>query len=232
MSVGTYTRHPRTPDGIRKRRRKAEPLTDEQRAFAERHLDICFYVAARFAKTCPAIQREDFYQAAFEGLADAVKGFDPGRGLKFESYAPRRVAGACLDMMRDEGTVRVPKAARKEGLDPAVTSILSIDRVVALKYEETSASEVILPPADVPPPWAALAAVDDFEALLVGLTAREKSVMRMLYGAVPLTMKQVGCRFDMSESRISQMHAACCERIRERAIRLGVRRPTREGAAS
>lgn len=196
--------------------RRAAKLTDEQRDFAERYLWLCDLKAKRFAAKCPYIDEDEFYQAAFQGLADAVKGFDSGRKVKFESYADRRVIGACVDLMRESGTIRTPRSKRKNPL-----YCESIDREYRDSKENASAThgdesygEFILPPANVPPPGTEMESDDSFEAWLRGLTAVEKFVMRSYYGAVPMTMKQIGYHVDLSESRVSQLHDAILERLR------------------
>src|SRR4051812_11872507 len=86
--------------------RKAAPLTDGQREMASRpeYLEWCRLKAQKYAKRCRrrgvfSLDEGDFYQACFEGLSDAIKGYDPEGGVSFESYAYRRMEGACLDEM-------------------------------------------------------------------------------------------------------------------------------------
>ena len=53
---------------------------------------------------------EDLEQAGMIGLVEAAHRFDAGRGTPFEGYARRRVRGAMVDAVRDQGrTVRVPR---------------------------------------------------------------------------------------------------------------------------
>jgi RNA polymerase sigma factor for flagellar operon FliA len=47
-----------------------------------------------------SLGREDLLSHALLGLIDAVDNFDPGRDVRFESYASRRVRGAVLDALR------------------------------------------------------------------------------------------------------------------------------------
>lgn len=196
--------------------RRAAKLTDEQRDFAEQYLWLCDLKAKRFAAKCPYIDKEEFYQVAFEGLADAVKGFDPGEGVKFETWADRRIIGACLDMMRASGTIRTPRSRRK---DPH--RCVSIHSRFGRYNDAVIADEICIggdgytPVLDsTPPPGMEMESDDCFEAWLRGLTAVEKFVMRSYYGAVPMTMKQIGYHVDLSESRVSQMHDAILERLR------------------
>ena len=45
------------------------------------------------------------------GLVDAALGFDPGKGIRFETYAAIRVRGAIIDAMRKRDWV--PRNVRK-----------------------------------------------------------------------------------------------------------------------
>ncbi len=46
------------------------------------------------------------------GLIDAIERFDPSRGVKFETYAPRRIAGAIRDELR--AVDWVPRSVRRK----------------------------------------------------------------------------------------------------------------------
>lgn len=200
-----------------KSERKARPLTEAERKQSEEYLPMCGHTAKSFARKYPMIDEDEFFQAAFEGLADAVKAFDPSRTWQFGTYALQRVRGACLDMMRRQGIIHVPPSARKEGVSLRIVS-LDADLMRDDSRGSPSQSLYFHPAADTPPPDAAQTAADEFEGMLSGLNEREKFVMRGLYGAVPITMKQVGYQLDMSESRISQIHADLLERIKDRAV--------------
>lgn len=45
---------------------------------------------------------QDLRQAGFFGLMDAASKFDPSRGVKFATYATRRIIGAAIDQLRRE----------------------------------------------------------------------------------------------------------------------------------
>ena len=67
----------------------------------EHYLPLVKLVAIRIRKTLPCgAEKEELSQAGALGLIDAVEKFDQGRGLRFETYAPRRIAGAMLDYLR------------------------------------------------------------------------------------------------------------------------------------
>ncbi|MDI3269478.1 MAG: FliA/WhiG family RNA polymerase sigma factor [Bacillota bacterium] len=68
----------------------------------ERYLPLVKYVAGRLAMGLPAhVDMEDLYSYGVFGLLDALKKFDPSRGVKFETYAFTRIRGSILDGLRE-----------------------------------------------------------------------------------------------------------------------------------
>lgn len=196
------------------------PLTDAQRDEAEKYLKLCGYAADRFARRYRGIGRDEYLSAAFEGLADAVKGFDPARGVTLEYYAPRRIEGACLDLMRaeDGGVVRRTRWGRAVAAAGAGYRVLSLDGEAA----SPGRAEALLPPDPAPPPGAALADREGFERLLVGLRAVETFVVRKVYGPEDWSFDRVGAHLELSPSRIGQIHRAALAKVARRATRLGL----------
>jgi RNA polymerase sigma factor for flagellar operon FliA len=59
------------------------------------------YVAGRVATGLPAnIEQADLVSYGIFGLIDAIEKFEPGRGIKFETYAISRIRGAIIDELR------------------------------------------------------------------------------------------------------------------------------------
>src|SRR4051812_12753057 len=52
------------------------------------------------AKAPPYQDREDILSYAHHGLLDAIQRFKPAMGVKFETYATRRITGAIIDGQR------------------------------------------------------------------------------------------------------------------------------------
>ncbi|HHY93637.1 MAG TPA: FliA/WhiG family RNA polymerase sigma factor [Firmicutes bacterium] len=68
---------------------------------AVNYLPLVKYVAGRIRMTLPAFVEEgDLVGYGVLGLLDALQKFDPGRGVKFETYAVTRIRGAILDGLR------------------------------------------------------------------------------------------------------------------------------------
>jgi RNA polymerase sigma factor for flagellar operon FliA len=74
------------------------------------------YVVGRMAIGLPGVlSTEDLNSHATIGLIDAIERFDPGRGLKFESYAIARLRGSVVDVVRRLGAT--PRGARRKMRD-------------------------------------------------------------------------------------------------------------------
>lgn len=59
----------------------------------------------------PNLEREDLFTAGAMGLIKAVDQFDPGRQVKFETYAIALIRGAILESLREEDWV--PRSVRE-----------------------------------------------------------------------------------------------------------------------
>ena len=67
----------------------------------EKYLPLVRYIAERMLAKLPQnINVEDLQSAGVLGLLDAVRGFDPERGVKFETYCSTRIRGSILDELR------------------------------------------------------------------------------------------------------------------------------------
>ena len=67
----------------------------------EKSLPLVRYIAERVLSKLPqSIQVDDLESAGVLGLMDAVRGYDPERGVKFETYCTTRIRGAILDELR------------------------------------------------------------------------------------------------------------------------------------
>src|ERR671910_1572583 len=76
-------------------------------------------LARRVAATMPhSIDLSDLVQDGVLGLIDAAHRFDEARGIKFETFAERRVRGAMIDALRRDAWPRGVRRQRRE-LDAA-----------------------------------------------------------------------------------------------------------------
>lgn len=72
-------------------------------------------LARRVAATMPhSIDLGDLVQDGVIGLIDAARRFDDARGIKFETFAERRVRGAMIDALRKDAWPRGVRRQRRE----------------------------------------------------------------------------------------------------------------------
>jgi RNA polymerase sigma factor for flagellar operon FliA len=72
-------------------------------------------LARRMAATMPhSIDLSDLVQDGVIGLIDAAERFDEARGIKFETFAERRIRGAMIDALRKDAWPRGVRRVRRE----------------------------------------------------------------------------------------------------------------------
>jgi RNA polymerase sigma factor for flagellar operon FliA len=87
---------------------------DARNRLIENFLPIVKYTAERLHTKLPdEVEVDDLISAGIFGLVDAVNAFDPGRGVKFETYCAPRIRGAILDELRSMDWV--PRLVRSRG---------------------------------------------------------------------------------------------------------------------
>ncbi len=93
---------------MRSQRKKENPLVVSGIPFVQQ-------LARRVAATMPhSIDIGDLVQDGVIGLIDAARRFDGGRGIKFETFAERRVRGAMIDALRKDAWPRGVRRQRRE----------------------------------------------------------------------------------------------------------------------
>nr|WP_320132186.1 FliA/WhiG family RNA polymerase sigma factor [uncultured Holophaga sp.] len=93
-----------------------ELLPEERDALITECLPLVKFVAHRISSRLPShVEVEDLIHSGILGLLDAVKKFEPGRNVKFKTYAEQRIRGAILDGLRDLDWV--PRSLRRKKKD-------------------------------------------------------------------------------------------------------------------
>jgi len=91
------------------------PLAVSQQDRVEACLPFVQSLARRMASTMPhSIDLSDLVQDGVLGLIDAANRFDEDRGIKFETFAERRVRGAMIDALRRDAWPRGVRRVRRE----------------------------------------------------------------------------------------------------------------------
>src|SRR5712672_156526 len=98
---------------------RAQTVSASQNRRVVASLPFVEQLARRVASTMPhSIDIGDLVQDGVIGLIDAAHRFDESRGIKFETFAERRIRGAMIDALRKDAWPRGVRRQRRE-LDAA-----------------------------------------------------------------------------------------------------------------
>ncbi len=90
----------------------------------ENYRPLVRYAAERLHSKLPdKVELDDLVSAGTFGLMDAIDAFDPGRGVKFETYCSARIRGSILDELRSMDWVPRLVRARASQLIRATQSL-------------------------------------------------------------------------------------------------------------
>jgi len=175
------------------------------------------------------VEESDLISYGLLGLISAIERFDPGREIKFETFAITRIKGSIIDELRSLDWV--PRSVRAKARE--------IERMNA-KLEH----ELHRAPTDQEMATALEMTVDDFQASLLDtiqdpqapdpahamdqtetkdrladaiarLPEREKLVIALYYYE-NLTLREIGEVLGVTESRVSQLHTKAVLRLKSR----------------
>jgi RNA polymerase sigma factor for flagellar operon FliA len=94
---------------------RVQPLAARHRDRIAAGLPFVESLARRVASSMPhSIELNDLVQDGMLGLIDAACRFDEARGIKFETFAERRVRGAMIDALRKDAWPRGVRRQRRE----------------------------------------------------------------------------------------------------------------------
>lgn len=92
-----------------------QPLRDDQQDRVLASRSFVETLARRVAASMPhGVDMSDLVQDGMIGLIDAMHRFDEGRGIRFETFAERRVRGAMIDALRRDAWPRGVRRQRRE----------------------------------------------------------------------------------------------------------------------
>ena len=116
LACSSASRHgPREPAFLEERSMQRQPLAARQRDRIAAGLPFVESLARRVASSMPhSIELGDLVQDGMLGLIDAACRFDEARGIKFETFAERRVRGAMIDALRRDAWPRGVRRQRRE----------------------------------------------------------------------------------------------------------------------
>jgi RNA polymerase sigma factor for flagellar operon FliA len=206
-----------------------------------RYLPLVDLHAAHLAASLPRhVSREDLVQSGVLGLLEALKRFDPSRGIKFETYAGRRIRGAMLDelrrlswlprslfrQMRDLERIS-QRLAGSLGREPSELELASEMGMSLLELQKTvrqiHKSKVLsledkmrIPGPEDEGALDDILAREEKEILARAIDTLEDRyrLILALYYQENLKLKEIGLILGVSESRVCQLHARAVEKLR------------------
>lgn len=99
---------------------------EERNALVLEHLGLVRTIAERVAMTLPeSIDVDDLTGSGFLGLLDAAVKYDPERGVRFPTYAAKRIRGEMLDELRRNDWVPRMIRTKANRLEKATTALAS-----------------------------------------------------------------------------------------------------------
>jgi RNA polymerase sigma factor for flagellar operon FliA len=122
------------------------------------------YVAGRVSANLPqTVENADLISYGLFGLIDAIEKFEPGRQIKFETYAISRIKGAIIDELRSLDWVPRSVRARARDIERAIVALEG--RLMRTPTDAEVADELGLPLSDLQDIFAKLsyASVISFE---------------------------------------------------------------------
>lgn len=169
------------------------------------NLGLAAVIAGKMAKRLPRhLDPQDIQQDARLGLIYAAAKYDTRRNTSFSGYARRRIGGAVLDGLRQ--TDHLSRGARA--------------RIKAEGTEPAAGPLQLAAPEEIP---GGLLAPDQYaagrERQLLLATAIETLPVRLrivlcAYYRGGKTMREIGNRLGVNESRVSQLHARALHLLR------------------
>jgi RNA polymerase sigma factor for flagellar operon FliA len=184
-------------------------MTDhtEANALAIANMHLVKQMAVKLKATMPSfVDCEDLEGAGYLGLIQASRSFDVTRGVKFRTYARRRIRGQMFDWLRrDDWVPRLERARlKREGL-PVPVAVKSIEtvhddpdyagHVVRLRHMIASQHPGPEHDVDIADFWTApLPELDDVETRILQMYYRDG-----------MTQRQIGAILGFSESRANQI---------------------------
>lgn len=240
------------PNTTPRRAQSRGPSHDGTNELVVKLLPLVKRVALQLRGRLPAhIELDDLVGEGTIGLIDAVRKFDPARGVTIESYARYRIRGAILDSLRDQDHASRDMRKRIKKIESTCWELerqlgrpagdCEMAQAMGLSLAEwherlgelqrlgfegpgcriapepgRRVKENDLPAGTEDNPFALCYRREQRDFLsraLACLTERERSIMTFYYKD-SLTMKQIGSRLGIDESRVSQLHSGALARLR------------------
>ena len=209
----------------------------------ENYLSLVKLVAGRIAMSLPQhVDRDDLISNGFFGLLDAIEKFDPGRGIKFETYGVARIRGAILDAIRAQDWVPTSLRQKAKQYEQVIASLehklgrSATDEEISTELgievgelyqllSKLNASTLIPLDEFIKTETSSGQTVNHSQQLETEETKRlladhidklpeKERLVVSLYYYEGLTLKEISLILKLSEARISQLHTKAILRLR------------------
>ncbi len=242
----------RVNDGPIEPSRHSPPLADRGRsmqraadedALIRENLPLVRKIAGSLHRQLPPnMEYDDLLQAGTVGLLEALRGFDPDRGVAFNTYANVRIHGAMLDEIRR--SVWAPRSVFQKArrIDAVIRSLqnesghkarpkevarrlgMSVDQFDELAREARfrefcqidNVPESGWESGERTPPEVVEEErfTDDLVQAIDRLPERERKILNMYYEQ-DMKLHEIGDAIGLTESRVCQLHKQAVIHIRE-----------------
>lgn len=170
---------------------------DTMQKLVVQYVPLANKLAYQKKKSLPKfVDVEDLKSAAYLGLVEAASRFDDTLGIAFSTFAYPRIFGAIHDYLREQGWIKrgdlTPVLSLDLPSDDGENCVLK-DTIEGKRLDDTE---------------------ECFEVITLNLDDQAKAVLRH-YFIDEYSMKEVGERFGVSESRISQLIKFYKNKIRD-----------------
>ncbi|HMO94474.1 MAG TPA: sigma-70 family RNA polymerase sigma factor [Tepidiformaceae bacterium] len=210
---------------------------EEQQALVMQYAPLVRRVARSLPLEIPGLlEFEDAVGYGTCGLVEAVRRYDPSKGTNFHAYAVQRIRGSMIDAFRELESAlgRTPsdqEAASHLGItvdqyrDAHSNSrwvTVSLDRMLERDEDGDSFPAAEMPTAeediDFTRSFDERELHEDLARSVMALPERERLVVSLYY-VERLTMKDIASVLQVSETRVSQLHAQAVKRLRRALLR-------------
>lgn len=226
-------------------RYKESKTTFIRNEIAKMNINLVRFIVEKVYFASALASKDDLFNIGAIGLIEAVEKYDPDRGIKFVTYAYFRIYGSIMDYLREadwaprsvkEKSSRLEKAytalmergflnptdeqvAKEMGLDIKsyyalidglhINKVYSIDELFSNDGAGTPSCHDCID--DNTETKELLARIID-----TSLDQRERNVLALYYYE-GLTLKEISKTMDLTEARISQIHAQAISKIKAKA---------------
>jgi RNA polymerase sigma factor for flagellar operon FliA len=183
---------------------RLRPGTEVRSQLVCHYLPLVKLVARTAGRRVHDSYRPDLISFGVIGLMDAIDKFDAGVGVRFETYASRRIRGAIIDGIR---ALRwLPRGAEHKG-GRKIHEVVAVDFQTARSSHGYPLAETLSDRVESLPGDEAELAAEHHEVVraIDGLPQRERRVV-LDYYFERRRLADIGAEMGISESRVCQLH--------------------------